>query len=144
MSQRLSAGVVVVRESADGARYLLLRAYRNWDFPKGLVEPGEDPVATAIREAREEAGLTDLVFEWGTDFVETEPYARNKIARYYLARTGTQRVILGVNPALGRPEHHEFRWVDLTEAFSLTMRRLQRVIAWAASRVMRPAAAMRR
>src|SRR5688500_7438043 len=111
MSQRLSAGVVVVRESADGARYLLLRAYRNWDFPKGLVEPGEDPVATAIREAREEAGLTDLVFEWGTDFVETEPYARNKIARYYLARTGTQRVILGVNPALGRPEHHEFRWV---------------------------------
>jgi 8-oxo-dGTP pyrophosphatase MutT (NUDIX family) len=139
MGQRLSAGVVVVRESADGARYLLLRAYCNWDFPKGLVEPGEDPVATAIREAREETGLTDLVFEWGTDFVETEPYARNKIARYYLARTGTQRVILGVNPELGRPEHHEFRWVDLTEAFSLTVRRLQRVIAWAASRVMRPA-----
>ena len=139
MGQRLSAGVVVVRESPDGARYLLLRAYRHWDFPKGLVEPGEDPVATAIREAREEAGLTDLVFEWGTDFVETEPYARNKIARYYLARTGTQRVILGVNPELGRPEHHEFRWVDLTEAFSLTVRRLQRVIAWAARRVMRPA-----
>jgi 8-oxo-dGTP pyrophosphatase MutT (NUDIX family) len=139
MEQRLSAGVVVVRESADGARFLLLRAYRNWDFPKGLVEPGEDPLAAALREAQEEAGLTDLAFEWGNEFVETEPYARNKIARYYLARTRTERVTLKVNPALGRPEHHEYRWVDLTEAFALTAPRLQRVIAWAASRVIRPA-----
>jgi 8-oxo-dGTP pyrophosphatase MutT (NUDIX family) len=139
MEQRLSAGVAVVRESADGARFLLLRAYRNWDFPKGLVERGEDPLAAAVREAREEAGLTDLAFEWGTDFVETEAYARNKIARYYLARTVAEQVTLPVNPALGRPEHHEYRWVDLTEAFALTVPRLQRVIAWAASRVMHPA-----
>ncbi len=112
MEQRLSAGVVVVRESVVGARFLLLRAYRNWDFPKGLVEPGEDPLAAAVREAHEEAGLTDLEFEWGTECLETEPYARNKIARYYLARTRTERVILKVNPELGRPEHHEYRWVD--------------------------------
>jgi bis(5'-nucleosidyl)-tetraphosphatase len=139
MEQRLSAGVVVVREGVDGVRFLLLRAYRHWDFPKGLVEPGEDPLAAAAREAHEEAGLTDLAFEWGAEFVETEPYARNKIARYYLARTRAARVTLRVNPALGRPEHHEYRWVDLTEAFTLTVPRLQRVIAWAASRVLRPA-----
>jgi 8-oxo-dGTP pyrophosphatase MutT (NUDIX family) len=135
MEQRRSAGVVVVRDSGDGVRFLLLRAYRHWDFPKGLVEPGEDPLAAAIREAHEEAGLTDLAFEWGTEFVETEPYARNKIARYYLGRTYTERVVLSVNPELGRPEHHEYRWVDLTEAFALTVPRLQRVIAWAANRV---------
>jgi 8-oxo-dGTP pyrophosphatase MutT (NUDIX family) len=139
MAQRLSAGVVVVREGVEGARLLLLRAYRNWDFPKGLVEPGEDPLAAAVREANEEAGLIDLAFEWGTDFVETAPYARNKIARYYVARTRTQRVILKVNPALGRPEHHEYRWVDLTGAFAITAPRLQRVIAWAAAKVLRPA-----
>jgi bis(5'-nucleosidyl)-tetraphosphatase len=139
MEQRRSAGVVVVRECVDGACFLLLRAYRNWDFPKGLVEPGEDPLAAAVREAHEETGLTDLAFEWGTEFIETEPYARNKIARYYLARTRSERVTLKVNPALGRPEHHEYRWVDLTEAFALTVLRLQRVIAWAASKVLRPA-----
>jgi 8-oxo-dGTP pyrophosphatase MutT (NUDIX family) len=138
-AQRLSAGVVVVREGADGVRFLLLRAYRNWDFPKGLVEPGEDPLAAAVREVNEEAGLTDLAFEWGTEFVETPPYARNKVARYYVARTRAERVTLKVNPVLGRPEHHEYRWVDLTEAFALTVLRLQRVIAWAASKVLRPA-----
>ena len=36
---RLSAGVVVVRETSDGWRFLLLRAFNHWDFPKGMVEP---------------------------------------------------------------------------------------------------------
>jgi 8-oxo-dGTP pyrophosphatase MutT (NUDIX family) len=139
VKQRLSAGVVAVREDSDGLRFLLLRAYRNWDFPKGLVEEGEDPLAAAVREAAEEAGLTDLAFEWGAEFVETEPYAGNKVTRYYLARTRAERVVLGINPTLGRPEHHEYRWVDLTEALALTVPRLHRVVAWAARKAVRPA-----
>jgi len=133
---RLSAGVVVARETDDGARLLLLRAYRNWDFPKGQVEPGEDPFAAAIRETREEAGIVDLEFVWGEDYVETAPYARGKVARYYVARTRAERLTLPVNPVLGRPEHHEYRWVDLTEAFALTGARLRPVVAWAAGKVM--------
>jgi bis(5'-nucleosidyl)-tetraphosphatase len=133
---RLSAGVVVVRETADGARLLLLRAYKNWDFPKGQVEPGEDALAAAVRETREEAGIDDLEFAWGQDYVETEPYARDKVARYYVARTRAERITLPINPGLGRPEHHEYRWVDLTEAFELTGPRLRRVVAWAAGKIM--------
>jgi 8-oxo-dGTP pyrophosphatase MutT (NUDIX family) len=135
-ARQLSAGVVVARETGDGARLLLLRAYRDWDFPKGNVEPGEAPLAAAIRETREEAGIDDLEFVWGQDYVETEPYARGKIARYYVARTRRERISLPVSPALGRPEHHEYRWVDLTEAFELTGARLRPVIAWAASKIM--------
>ena len=51
---RLSAGVVVIRETHEGWLYLLLRAYNHWDFPKGMVEAGEEPLAAAIREVREE------------------------------------------------------------------------------------------
>ncbi len=133
---RLSAGVVVVREADDRARLLLLRAYKNWDFPKGQLEAGEDPLTAAIRETREEAGVDDLEFAWGQDYVETEPYARDKVARYYVARTRAERITLPINPTLGVPEHHEYRWVDLTEAFELTAPRLRRVVAWAAGKIM--------
>ncbi len=38
-----SAGIVIVHRVAEGWHYLVLRAYRNWDFPKGVVEPSETP-----------------------------------------------------------------------------------------------------
>ena len=118
---RLSAGVVVVRSGPRGRLFLLLRAYRNWDFPKGVVEPGEDPLAAARREVREETLIADLRFSWGEEYRETAPYSNNKIARYYLAETDTEGVTLPVSPELGRPEHNEARWVDLAGALSLSL-----------------------
>jgi bis(5'-nucleosidyl)-tetraphosphatase len=132
---KFAAGVVVVHESDSGPRFLLLRAYRNWDFPKGLVEPGEPPLAAACREVEEETGITDLDFAWGTDFVETEPYSGNKVARFYVARTPIDRVVLPVNPVLGRPEHHEYRWTQLDDALALVVPRLQIVLRWATARM---------
>jgi 8-oxo-dGTP pyrophosphatase MutT (NUDIX family) len=134
--RRLSAGVVVVRDTPDGARILMLRAYKNWDFPKGLVEAGEEPRGAAVRETAEETGIDDLAFDWGYEHFDTAPYARNKVARFYLARTHAERVVLGVNPELGRPEHHEFRWVDLAEAYAHAPPRLQPVVSWAAGKLM--------
>src|SRR5690348_15093623 len=99
---RLSAGVVVVRRGPLGWLFLMLRAYRNWDFPKGVVEPGEDPLAAARREVREETSIEDLRFGWGEIYRETGPYGNRKVARYYLAETRTERITLPVNPELGR------------------------------------------
>ena len=131
-SHALSAGVVPVRRDPDACRYLLLRAYRYWDFPKGRVEVGEDPLAAARREAAEEAGLTDLRFPPGHPYTETPPYGREgKVARYYLAFTSGQGVHLPVNPALGRPEHHEWRWCTYREARALLGDRLRAVLDWA-------------
>ena len=84
----LSAGVVVVRQAASGWLFLMLRAYRNWDFPKGLVENGEDPLHAARREVTEETLIDDLQFAWGEHFFETAPYSRNKVARYYVGTDG--------------------------------------------------------
>jgi 8-oxo-dGTP pyrophosphatase MutT (NUDIX family) len=47
-----AAGVVVYRRTGRGIYYLVLRAYNNWDFPKGLVEAGEDQLACAKRELK--------------------------------------------------------------------------------------------
>ncbi len=66
-ARRLSCGVVVV---TDGARMLLGHATHSprWDIPKGLAERGETPRQAALRELREETGLTapaDALIELG-------------------------------------------------------------------------------
>lgn len=133
--RRLSAGVAVVRRSASGWHFLMLRAYRNWDFPKGMVEPGEEPLVAARREVREETLIQDLEFSWGELYRETGPYANGKIARYYLAATRTEKISLPVNPDLGRPEHNEWRWVDRDTALTLASTRLEPIVRWAAETV---------
>ncbi len=132
---RLSAGVVVVRRGPAGWLFLMLRAYRNWDFPKGVVDPGEEPLSAARREVREETLIQDLRFTWGDDYCETAPYGNNKVARYYLAETDTEHVILPVSPELGRPEHHESRWVDFPSALALSSPRITPILHWAAGKM---------
>ena len=131
-STRLSAGVVVVRLAEEGWRFLLLRAFNHWDFPKGMVEPGEQPIEAAVREVREESLIDDLDFAWGQASTRTGPYSHGKVACYYVAVTRTEAVTLPVNPELGRAEHSEFRWVDYDEAMALVSPRVKPVLRWAA------------
>ena len=127
----LSAGVILVRMNGVRLKYLLLRAFGYWDFPKGIVEPGESPVEAANREVEEETTLNDLNFRWGYDYRETGPYGRGKVARYYIAETSESRVSLPVNPDIGRPEHDEYRWVSYEEALSLVAPRVRPALEWA-------------
>lgn len=128
---RMSAGVVVVSVLDRKLKFLLLRAYRNWDFPKGLVEQGESPIDAAVREVREETTLDDISFDWGMTYMDTGPYNKGKIARYYIARSKETHIQLPVNPDLGTPEHHEAKWVDYERALSMVSPRLQPVVRWA-------------
>ena len=128
---RLSCGAVIVREAENGWLTLMLRAYHNWDFPKGICEDGESPLDAAIREIGEETGITELEFDWGDRFTDTGPYNRGKTARYYLTRTDQAEVEMGIAPELGRPEHHEYRWIDFDEAYDLSAPRVRLVVQWA-------------
>lgn len=128
----LSAGIVIVRKHKNEWRYLLLRAYRNWDFPKGIVESDEHPLETAKREVKEETGLGELHFRWGEIFKETAPYAGGKkVARYYIAETSETVVTFSVNPEIGKPEHHEYRWLSYAEIKKLSPARILSIIEWA-------------
>jgi bis(5'-nucleosidyl)-tetraphosphatase len=126
------AGVIVLRPQDDQWRCLLLRAYRNWGFPKGQIEPGETPLQAAVREVEEETAITDLDFCWGDAYIDTVPRAGHKTSRYFIAVSPSAHVYLPVSAELGRPEHHEFRWVEMGTARLLLGVPLQPVIRWAA------------
>jgi 8-oxo-dGTP pyrophosphatase MutT (NUDIX family) len=69
-----SCGVIVT----DGARLLLGHATRSprWDIPKGVIEPGEAQIDAAVRELREETGLSAAPDELRP--LGIFPYLRNK------------------------------------------------------------------
>lgn len=131
MEHKLSCGVVVVRKTDTSWVTLVLRAYHHWDFPKGLREPGEEPLHAALREVREETGIDELSFDWGERYFETGPYNKGKVARYYLGITTQSDVVMGISPETGEPEHHEWRWVSFDEAYDLGSPRVRQIVQWA-------------
>jgi 8-oxo-dGTP pyrophosphatase MutT (NUDIX family) len=91
--EETSAGGVVFR-IADGAPvFLLIRdSYKNWGFPKGHLETGEQPEAAALREVSEETGLSDLLLRGRIDTIDWHFRFRgrliHKICHFYLMETG--------------------------------------------------------
>lgn len=139
-----SSGVAVVdlnlEDPTAEPTVLCVRAYSNWDFPKGQQEEGEAIITTAIREVEEETTL-----QHGPDYVLTgrpagsTTYgtgARKKTATYYIGmRMSKKAPYLPVSEELGKPENDEYRWVSLTDLDNLLPPRLnaitKEVKAWA-------------
>ncbi len=133
--RKRSFGIVPIAFEKDGFPvFLILRAYRNWDFPKGGAEPGESPLDAATRELREETGIQKFTLAWGEISMEIEPYSGGKVATYYPVQVEKREVTLPVSPELGRPEHNEYRWASFDEARALLPPRVIPVLKWAMKR----------
>lgn len=117
--EETSAGGVVFRLADGKPLYLLIRdSYGNWGFPKGHLEPGELPEATAMREVREETGLADLCVRGRTEAIDWYFRFRgrliHKVCHFFLLETSETET---------RPQHAEgitaCRWVGFEEGEAL-------------------------
>lgn len=62
--EQFSAGLVLYTDVNGMREYLLLHYLSgHWDFPKGKIEPGESKERAALRELKEETGLTADIVE---------------------------------------------------------------------------------
>ena len=121
MRRELSAGAVLVRRMRGRGGWPRSartgRAEGTWALPKGLIDEGETPAETALREAFEETGLhgrlgpklgdVRYVYTWQGERVF-------KIVSFYVVRAASGRI--GVLPAGMEREVAEARWLPLDEA----------------------------
>lgn len=127
MGREISAGVILVRNRSQ-REYLLLDYGSHWDFPKGHIEPGEDPQTTAARELQEETGVRDARFVPG--FKESMRYFYRKagegmlkVVIFFLAETPTGEVTLS-------HEHSGYLWLPYEEAvMRLTFKNARELLA---------------
>jgi 8-oxo-dGTP pyrophosphatase MutT (NUDIX family) len=72
VKEQVSAGGVVYRGDKGSVEVVIVSVggQHRWQLPKGLVGAGESPEITAVREAREEGGVTSEVKE----LIETVEY----------------------------------------------------------------------
>lgn len=106
--QEKSCGAVVFRRDGDTVQFLIVknRKGRNWGFPKGHVELGETETETALREIREETGLSVQICP---DFRMVSQYAlwshSTKQVVFFLAESTSEQL------TLQEEEIERARWV---------------------------------
>jgi len=121
-ARQVSSGGVIVRQQQGRFQVCLIARRREgvlvWGLPKGHVEPGEDLVATALREVREETGLVgalaaplgSITYRFA---VQDERVRYFKRVYFYLMR------YLDGDTRQHDHEVEEARWMSLDDALAL-------------------------
>lgn len=107
-------GASAIAYSPERQKFLLLERSETkkehpgkWEFPGGISEDGEEPKTTALRELKEETGLSGKILRTG-DAGITHVNGKNYMIHPFLVKLDSGE------PELSE-EHQEFRWVEQKE-----------------------------
>lgn len=136
--EQVSSGGVAFRRTSAGIEVALISVGKpaRWQLPKGIVDPGETPEVTAVREVQEEAGITATLLEK----IDTIEY-------WYVGNKGKQRVrfhkfvhfflMQYQSGDIGQHdwEVNEARWINLPEAIQELTFKSERLVLEKAERL---------
>ena len=119
MRTETSAGIVLFRSISNENEFLLLNYPQgHWDFIKGKMEKNETPHETALRETKEETGISNIEFIDGFeenieyDFKFKREDVHKKVI-FFIAKTDTKKIRLS-------HEHNDYLWLGYNDALKKT------------------------
>lgn len=119
---QISAGGVAFRwqDSDVEIAIVCVRPKLRWQLPKGIVDPGESPAMTAVREVKEEAGietelikLIETIEYWYRSVKNGKPVRFHKFVHFYLLE------YTGGDVLNHDHEVEESRWVSFDNAMEM-------------------------
>jgi len=111
-----SCGIIPFYASESGIEFLILKNKDSkWSFPKGTVERDESEVQTALRECKEEVGITNIEVTETPSFMcisEEDGGAMTILKRttHFLGMVSSKEVDIDTG------EISDFKWVAFADA----------------------------
>lgn len=129
MLQEHSAGIIVYHiDQYNQKTYLLLHYISgHWDLPKGKLEAGETEQQAAVRELKEETGLTGTIvpgFKQSLSYIfkNRDGSIVSKDVVFFTGPVQEQKITLSA-------EHIGYKWLPLREALAqLTFKNAQQLL----------------
>jgi len=111
-----SAGIITYHTNNNVITYLLLHyAHGHWDFVKGKIESNENKHEAALRELREETGITAITIDpnfsesFSYVYTEVDGIVTKKTVYFFVGCTPETDVTLS-------DEHQDYAWLPFEEA----------------------------
>ena len=122
------SGIIIVKRFNNQWKPLGLWAYNGFDIPKGHVERGDDIFKTALREVLEETGISQVSFEWGSEYIRL-----NNLFVYLASTKQKPKIIFNNEEKLF--EHEYAKWIEWQEMKDNCYDYLLPAIKWAERKI---------